>query len=118
MLFFIFYFLFFICTIQDEGCTISSPHHLITSSPHHLITSSPHHVTVSPYFTLPYRKVRPGVVCGDSSSGASNLLDATSMLLCGIIAEQAVAIDERSPIPRLFNLCPVDYVAAVSHDFF
>jgi thioester reductase-like protein/acyl carrier protein len=58
------------------------------------------------------RQVRPGVVCGDSSTGASNMKDATSMLLCGLVAEGIVCTDERSPIPRLFNLCTVDYVAA------
>jgi thioester reductase-like protein len=57
------------------------------------------------------RIVRPGVVCGDSSTGASNMKDATSMLLCGLVAEGVVCTDARSPIPRLFNLCTVDYVA-------
>jgi thioester reductase-like protein len=58
------------------------------------------------------RVVRPGVVCGDSATGASNVKDATSMLLCGLVTEGIVCTDVRSPIPGLFNLCSVDYVAA------
>ena len=35
------------------------------------------------------------------------------MLLCGLVADGIVCCtDVRSPIPRLFNLCSVDYVAA------
>eukprot|EP01043_Picozoa_sp_COSAG02_P017771 COSAG02_NODE_814_length_16879_cov_4.389928_3_plen_1226_part_00 len=57
------------------------------------------------------RIVRPGVVCGDSSTGAANVKDATSMLLCGLVTEGVVCTEPRSPIPRLFNLCPCDSVA-------
>ena len=38
--------------------------------------------------------------------------DATSMLFCGLVTEGIVCTDERSPIPKRFNLCSVDYVAA------
>lgn len=58
------------------------------------------------------RIIRPGVICGDSRTGASNLKDATSMLLCGLVTMGVVCTDARSPIPKLFNLCTVDYVAA------
>eukprot|EP01052_Picozoa_sp_SAG31_P010686 SAG31_NODE_592_length_13726_cov_7.188082_6_plen_916_part_00 len=58
------------------------------------------------------RIVRPGVVCGDSKAGASNMKDSTSMLILGLVTEGIVSTDSRSPIPGLFNLCPVDYVAA------
>ena len=57
------------------------------------------------------RIVRPGVVCGDSSTGAANPKDATSMLLCGLVTEGVTCTEPRSPIPRLFNLCPCDTVA-------
>jgi fatty acid CoA ligase FadD9 len=57
------------------------------------------------------RIVRPGVVCGDSSTGAANIKDATSMLLCGLVTEGVVCTEPRSPIPRFFNLCPCDSVA-------
>ena len=57
------------------------------------------------------RIVRPGVVCGDSGTGAANLKDATSMLLCGLVTEGVTCTEPRSPVPRLFNLCPADTVA-------
>jgi thioester reductase-like protein len=55
--------------------------------------------------------VRPGAVCGHSVTGASNPRDSTSLLLRGLVRERAICTDERTPLPRHFNLCPVDYVA-------
>ena len=57
--------------------------------------------------------VRPGVLCGDSASGASNLNDAVSMMLCGMVLDGVTCtVDPRSPLPQRHNLLPVDAAAA------
>ena len=63
------------------------------------------------HFGLRTYVVRPGAVCGDSASGASNPRDSTSLLLRGLVQERSVCTEERTPLPRHFNLCHVDYVA-------
>ena len=54
---------------------------------------------------------RPGVISGDRKTGASNRKDAVSILLCGLIEERVCCIDAWSPLPKFYNLCPVDFVA-------
>jgi thioester reductase-like protein len=55
---------------------------------------------------------RPGVICGCSHTGASNAKDAVMMLICGLVRNRVVCTGPGSPIPRWFNLIPVDTVAA------
>ena len=55
---------------------------------------------------------RPGQLSGHSRTGASNKRDAASLLLVGLVrlrAECTASI--LSPLPRKFNLCPVDFAA-------
>lgn len=55
---------------------------------------------------------RPGAICGDPSSGASNPKDAVSIIICGLLRLGCISVDPRSPLPLSFNLVPVNYVAA------
>jgi fatty acid CoA ligase FadD9 len=64
------------------------------------------------YADLELSVFRPGVICGCSHSGASNAKDAAMLMFRGLIRERAVSTEGRSPLPRHFNMIPVDTVAA------
>ena len=55
---------------------------------------------------------RPGQLSGHSRTGASNKRDALSLLLTGLVRLKAeCTASPLSPLPRKFNLCPVDFAA-------
>ena len=58
--------------------------------------------------------MRPGVLCGDVASGASNEKDAVSMMLCGMLLEGATSLHQRRTIAAaaMVQPLPVDSAAA------